>query len=125
MEQSKKAVQAQGSKAQAIKLAEGNWDEQAEQALASAYTGRADNDKLGSLVEGKSAAAVRSKLVSLGIYEKNEPKSVGGASSSRKIESVRAIEAIAGMGKGTLDSLEKARKDELETLAATLAKLAK
>lgn len=120
MEQSKKAVQAQ-----AIQLTDGNWDEKSEQALQAAYKGRADNDKLGSMVAGKSAAAVRSKLVSLGIYEKNAPSKVGGASSSRKIESVRAIEKIAGLSKGALESLEKARKDELEQLAETLAKLAK
>ena len=117
MSQVQKAQQA------VITLKDGNWDEKSEQALQSAYSGRQDNERLGKMVEGKSAAAVRSKLVSLGVYEKNEPKAVGGASGTRKLEFVRGIETMLSMKTGSLDSLEKSRKDELEALANALTKV--
>lgn len=98
----------------------GNWTPEAEQALQAVYTGNDMNSKLGKLVEGKSAAAVRSKLVSLGAYERNETRAVGGASSTRKIEVVRSVETILSMPKGSLDSLEKGKKSELESLAERL-----
>jgi hypothetical protein len=119
MSQDQKAVQAQ-----AIALKDGQWTEEAEQALKARYSGNADNENLGKMVQGKTAAAVRSKLVSLGVYEKNEPKAVGGASSTRKLEYVRAVETMLSMKKGSLDSLEKGRKDELEALAEALTKTA-
>ena len=115
--------QAQKNQTTAIKLKEGNWSKESEQALQSVYTGNEMNDQLGKLVEGKSAAAVRSKLVSLGVYEKNEPKAVGGASGTRKLEFVRGIETMLSMKTGSLDSLEKSRKDELEALANALTKV--
>ena len=117
MSQVQKAQQA------VITLKDGNWDEKSEQALQSAYSGRQDNERLGKMVKGKSAAAVRSKLVSLGVYEKNEPKAVGGASGTRKLEFVRGIETMLSMKTGSLDSLEKSRKDELEALANALTKV--
>jgi hypothetical protein len=78
------------------------------------------NDQLGKLVEGKSAAAVRSKLVSLGVYEKNEPRKVGGASSTRKIEIVHAIETMLSKDRDSLASLEKASKAELDALSKAI-----
>lgn len=110
----------QNTAATPIQLKEGNWTPEAEQALQAVYTGNEMNGELGKLVEGKSSAAVRSKLVSLGAYEKNETRAVGGASSTKKIEVVRSVETILSMPKGSLDSLEKGKKQELESLAERL-----
>lgn len=104
-----------------------NWDEPAEQKLRDLYAEKgqpSDTDTLteiGKLLGGKTAAAVRGKLVSLGIYQKGEPKAVGGASSTRKSQIVTGIEVLASMPKGSLESLEKASKPQLEALAAALS----
>jgi hypothetical protein len=103
-----------------------NWDEKQEAQLQEIYTGSADNARLaeiGAHFGGKSAAAVRGKLVSMGLYEKGEHRAVGGVNSTKKIEIVNAIEIFAGMNKGALDSLEKASKPQLEALSAVLANL--
>lgn len=63
-----------------------------------------------------SIPSVRSKLVSEGVYVKQEPRAVGGASPTRKINLVRTLETALGASKNTLTSLEKAKKEELETL---------
>lgn len=68
--------------------------------------------------------AVRQKLVSLGIYEKDAPRAVGGASGVRKLSIVRTIEAALGLEKGSLDSFEKASKSELEKLSQALSEKA-
>lgn len=99
------------------------WPEAVEAQLAEKYTGREMNDQLGKLVEGKTAAMVRSKLVSMGLYEKNEARAVGGASQTRKLDLVRGVEILTGLPKGSLDSLEKAKKDELDALASALTHL--
>lgn len=105
-----------------IVLADGKWSEETEAALKAAYTGKDCNERLGKLVEGKTAAAVRSKLVSLGVYEKNDPRAVGGASSVRKLHVVRAIETMLSAPRESLASFEKAKKEELELLANFLIK---
>lgn len=99
------------------------WTPELEAKLEASYTGKEMNDQLGNLITGKTAAAVRSKLVSMGLYEKNDPRSVGGASSTRKIEIVNAIEILLSKEKGSFASLEKASKPELEALSAALVAL--
>lgn len=92
------------------------WTEEAVEKLTTEYNGQADNERLAEIGEqfGVTAHAVRSKLVSMKIYEKNEPRSVGGASSIRKAHLVRKVaNALNAQG---LESLEKATKQDLETL---------
>ena len=76
-------------------------------------------EKLGA----KSAAAVRSKLVSSKMYQKADtPRKVGGGSSIRKIHYVRAL-VKAAEAKGleveadSLDSLESSKMSALKILA--------
>lgn len=105
------------------------WDAKTEAALKAAYekAGKPnDTDalaELGKQFDNKTAVAIRGKLVSLGIYEKGEPKAVGGASSTRKSQIVTGIEILASMKKGSLESLEKASKPQLEALADALKNL--
>jgi hypothetical protein len=81
-----------------------------------------DNSKLDSLMAGKTAAQCRSKLVSLGEYRKAEPaaKTSADVESSRKSGFVKAIEILASLPAGSLASLEKAAKPELQKLAEAL-----
>jgi hypothetical protein len=62
---------------------------------------------------GKTVAAVRSKLVSLGVYQKQEAKAVGGASSVRKIQLVKQIAESLNQEIEAIESLEKASKEAL------------
>lgn len=78
---------------------------------------------IGSEFGNKTVNQIRGKLVSMGIYEKGEAKSVGNASGTRKIEIVNAIEILLSKNKGSFASLEKANKIELESLCNALTAL--
>lgn len=91
--------------------------------------GRITNDALSELrkvkgLESKTIPSLRSKVVNLGYYQKAAAKpAAGGKVSQRKIEYVRAAETLVGMRKGSLDTLEKASKLELEALCKALTEL--
>lgn len=103
-----------------------SWPDSEVKALIAAYekSGK-DNSKLGELMAGKTAAQCRSKLVQLGEYKKAEEvkKSAAEGGSGKKIEIVNAVEIFAGLAKGSLASLEKASKSELELLARRMTEL--
>lgn len=90
----------------------------------------AANERLKQIAEtvgAKSAAAVRSKLVSAGVYVKaDQPRKIGGASSVRKVHYVRAILASAkasqgeDLAEGALESLEQAKMSDLKIVADML-----
>lgn len=93
------------------------WPTETVQELTAMYDG--DNSKLPEIAAKlkKSVPSIRSKLVNLGVYVKPEtPKKVGGASSVRKIQLVNEVAEHLKMGKGSLESLEKASKADLESL---------
>jgi hypothetical protein len=70
---------------------------------------------------GKTLNMVRSKAVNMDVYQKATTKSVGVSGTvTRKIEFVNAIEILASLNKGSLASLEKASKPQLEALANAL-----
>lgn len=103
-----------------------NWTDAQVEQLEKVYTGAECNGNLENLIAGKTAAAVRSKLVSLGLYEKADPaaaKAAAGTAAQRKVQIVTAIEILAGCKKGELDTLEKASKPQLEALAKALTLL--
>lgn len=92
------------------------WTKDLTAELVAAYdNGKGDVAELAKRFE-KSVPAIRSKLVSEGVYVKQEPRAVGGASPTRKINIVRDVEQALSVEKGTLTSFEKAKKEELETL---------
>lgn len=103
-----------------------SWPDSEVKALTAAYAACGfDNSKLGELMAGKTAAQCRSKLVQLGQYKKAEEvkKSAAEGGSGKKIEIVNAVEIFAGLAKGSLASLEKASKSELELLARRMTEL--
>ena len=102
-----------------------NWTDAQVAQLETAYTGSECNANLDTMIAGKTAAAVRSKLVSLGLYEKADPAAAkaGTAAGQRKVQIVTAIEILTGMPKDSLETLEKASKPQLEALAEALTKL--
>jgi hypothetical protein len=69
---------------------------------------------------GKSVPAVRSKLVSLKVYQKQEPRAVGGASSVRKIQLVKQLAEALQVEMEKVESLEKASKEALQLLLECL-----
>jgi hypothetical protein len=104
------------------------WPQSAIDSIKSQYTGPECNDSsiLEKFVAGKTAAQVRGKLVSLGIYVKGEPKAAESSAAStaaRKGSLVKAIEIFAGLPAGSLESLEKASKPELQLLSLRLTEL--
>jgi hypothetical protein len=103
------------------------WPQSAIDSIKSQYTGPECNDSaiLEKFVAGKTAAQVRGKLVSLGIYVKGEVKTAESAASTaaRKGSLVKAIEIFAGLPAGSLESLEKASKPELQLLSLRLTEL--
>ena len=100
------------------------WTDSQVKALTEGYKGDNSTAGLIALVAGKTAAEVRGKLVSLGIYVKSDaPKTVGGKPAAKKIEIVNAIEILLSMPKNSLESLEKAAKPQLDALAAKLIKM--
>ncbi len=96
-----------------------NWSDETVAKLTSAY---AENQNLTELSVqfGKTVPALRSKLVSLGIYKAQEKRAVGGASSVRKIQLVKQVAQLADVDFAEIESLEKANKEALETLINVL-----
>lgn len=96
-----------------------NWSTETVAALTSAY---AENQNLTELATqfGKTVPALRSKLVSLGVYQAQEKRPVGGASSVRKVQLVKQIAQLADVQFVEVESLEKANKEVLETLINVL-----
>ena len=94
------------------------WSNELTAQLVAAYTAaEKDNEQLETIAKdmGKTVAAVRSKLVSLGEYQKPEQaRKVGGASAVRKMTLVRQIQDATGIE--SLDSFEKASKAHLQAL---------
>lgn len=78
---------------------------------------------IATALGAKSAAQVRSKLVSAKVYKKADaPRKVGGGSSIRKIHYVRALtKAAAEKGidieSDALDSLESSKMSALKVIA--------
>lgn len=102
-----------------------SWPENEVKALLAAYAASGkDNSKLGELMAGKTAAQCRSKLVSLGEYVKADAAAEkAGSEPARKVSIVKAIEIFAGVPAGSLETLEKAAKPQLELLAKRLTEL--
>lgn len=102
-----------------------SWPENEVKALLAAYAASGyDNSKLGELMAGKTAAQCRSKLVQLKEYRKTETAAEkAGSEPARKVSIVKAIEIFAGVPAGSLETLEKAAKPQLELLARRLTEL--
>lgn len=98
-------------------------DSEVDQLLAAYKASGYDNSKLGELMAGKTAAQCRSKLVSLGKYVKPDTAAKAGSEPARKVSIVKAIEIFAGLPTGSLETLEKAAKPQLELLAKRLTEL--
>ena len=96
------------------------WTNEMVATLTEAYTG--DNSQLQTIADqfNKSVPMVRSKLVNLGVYKANTKRSVGNASSIRKMSLVRSAEAMLSLAEGSLDSFEKGSKAELTVLNEAL-----
>ena len=102
------------------------WTKESTAQLVSAYVEAGkDNEQLEVIAKemGKTVPAVRSKLVSLGEYEKPAvARKVGGASAVRKMALVREIQNRTGIE--NLESLEKASKAHLQALVDALPEVA-
>lgn len=94
-----------------------------DQLLAAYEASGYDNSQLGELMAGKTAAQCRSKLVSLKAYRKADETIKAGSEPARKVSIVKAIEIFAGVPAGSLETLEKAAKPQLELLARRLTEL--
>ena len=95
-----------------------NWSAETVEKLTAAYNG--SNIEQVAKELGKTVPAVRSKLVSLGVYQKQEPRAVGGASAVRKLQLVKQLAEKLGVELEEVESLEKAKKETLEMLVAFL-----
>jgi len=89
-----------------------NWTAETVAKLTEAYASETNLEVL-SKEFGKTVPALRSKLVSLGIYQKQETRAVGGASSVRKIQLVKQIAECLNQEIEAVESLEKASKEAL------------
>jgi hypothetical protein len=110
-----------------------NYNEKQEAFLLENYRAGMNTEELAPLVKGvnelaekgepaKTVHSVRSKLSNMKdsegepLYVPAQKAAVGGASSERKLTIVREIEAIIGLGKDELLSLEKSNKGHLDAL---------
>lgn len=102
-----------------------NWP-QADLDKLQAYKGDNSTEALQALIPSKSVAAIRSKLVSLGMYKKADPAAKtaeGKPAPAKKLAIVGTIETLLGLPAESLNSLEKAAKGELQKLAEQLVML--
>ena len=98
-----------------------NWSAEVVDTLTARYDeGRGETIAQLAQTFGKSEAAVRGKLVNLGIYKAKEKQAVGGASSVRKIHLVAKLAELLEVEKTALESLESAKKETLELLIQKL-----
>lgn len=80
--------------------------------------------KIAIVIGAKSAQSVMSKLVTEGVYIKSESKgTAGGNSVTQKCQIVSAVEIMLSLKKGSLATLGKANKQELQALADALTKI--
>ena len=97
------------------------WSTEMTESLSATYTG--DNTQLEAIAQefNKSVPMIRSKLVSMKLYQANtKVRKVGGDTAVRKIAQVRSVETILSLPQGSLDSFEKGSKKELGTLIDAL-----
>lgn len=92
---------------------------------AAAANDTASLNEMAVELEVKSGAALRSKLVSMKVYQKGEARKVGGGTSVRKIQIVRSIASNlveAGIIESVdeLDSLESSKATALNAIAEAL-----
>jgi hypothetical protein len=103
-----------------------NWP-QADLDKLQAYKGDNSNEALQALNPAKTVAAIRSKLVSLGMYKKADATTAktadGKAQPAKKLAIVGTIEILLGLPAESLNSLEKASKAELQRIADQLVSL--
>ena len=83
--------------------------------MSAAYVANATKETVKMLAEkfGKSEAAVRMKLVNLGIYKKAEYTTKTGEPVAKKDETADAIGKVLRLSEGETDSLTKANKTAL------------
>ena len=97
-----------------------NWSEEAVTVLTENYPTTPVEELAKQL--GKTVPAVRSKLVNLGIYQKQEAVTKAGkAPAMRKLAAVKQIAETLGVEMEEVESLEKASKATLELLLKVLA----
>jgi flagellar hook assembly protein FlgD len=100
------------------------WSTEMTETLSATYTG--DNTQLEAIAQefNKSVPMVRSKLVSMKIYVPNTAvRKVGSSSAVRKISQVRSAETMLSLPIGSLESFDKATKQDLSTLLDALISL--
>lgn len=78
--------------------------------------------KIAAAVGAKSAQSVMSKLVSEGVYEKSDAPTSTGGTATQKCQIVNSIETILSLKKGSLGTLGKANKQELQMMVEALIK---
>ena len=100
-----------------------NWP-QADLDKLNGYKGDNSAEALQALNPAKTVAAIRSKLVSLGLYKKAEATAAktadGKPAPAKKLAIVGTIETLLGLPAESLNSLEKAAKGELQRIAEQL-----
>ena len=125
------------TKATNVKASANGWTEEKTAQAVALYTAKVEavgaaaaNDtaslnEMAVELEVKSGAALRSKLVSMKVYQKGEARKVGGGTSVRKIQIVRSIASNlveAGIIESVdeLDSLESSKATALNAIAEAL-----
>lgn len=102
-------------------------DEKIAAKLVAAYqASNHDNEKLGDIAKqfGATVPAVRGKLVAMGEYVKPVKAATvkTGVSVKQKADIVKAVEIMLSLREGSLASLEKGSKADLQLLADSLIK---
>jgi hypothetical protein len=99
-----------------------NWTDAEVATLKQAYS---ENQNLTELSKtfGKTVPALRSKLVYLGVYEKQQATKAG-ASAVRKVTLVGQLAKRLGVDAEAVQSLEKANKEALELLLKAVPEVA-
>lgn len=107
-----------------------SWDEKNVAAAAELYLAlgkdvrntKPELAKIAAAVGAKSAQSVMSKLVSEGVYEKSDAPTSTGGTATQKCQIVNSVETILSLKKGSLGTLGKANKQELQMLVDALIK---
>lgn len=115
------------------KAAKSIWTEEVTESAVTTYidgraAGKTNADIISELAEelNTSVPSVRSKLATIKDAEGNkiyqaDKRAVGGASTIRKLNIVNQIEDALDLERGSLDSLEKGSKLQLEALLKELS----
>lgn len=90
--------------------------------MSAAYVANATKETVKALANkfGKSEAAIRMKLVNLGLYKKAERVTKTGEPVQKKDEAAEAIGRILRLSDGEVDSLTKANKTALAKILKAL-----